>query len=105
MCTSGFGPEEPAVAGTALLQFPFAQAVQFVETAGFFVGLRSGLCDVISPARAVKVILHERGPWFKTSMFDMFSLGAMDLCDDAVELEFSSSEMNAVFDDVVGVFS
>ena len=38
-------------------------------------------------------------------MFDMFSLGAMDLCDDAVELEFSSSEMNAVFDDVVGVFS
>jgi hypothetical protein len=105
VCTSGFGPEEPAVAGTALLQFPFAQAVQFVETAGFFVGLRSGLCDVISPARAVKVILHERGPWFKTSMFDMFSLNAMGLCDDAVELEFSSSEMNVVLDDVVEVFS
>ena len=31
VCTSGFGPEEPAVAGTALLQFPFAQAVEFVE--------------------------------------------------------------------------
>lgn len=105
VCTSGFGPEEPAVAGTVLLQFPFSQAVQFVESAGFFVGLRSGLCDVISPARAVKVILHERGPWFKTSMFEMFSLNAMDLCDDAVELEFSSSEIDLVLDEVVGVFS
>lgn len=105
VCTSGFGPDEPAVAGTALLQFPFSEAVQFVESAGFFVGLRSGLCDVISPARAVKVILHERGPWFKTSMIDMFSLGAMDLCDDAVELEFASSEMGVVLDDVVAVFS
>jgi hypothetical protein len=105
VCTSGFGPEEPAVAGTTLLQFPFSQAVQYVESAGFFVGLRSGLCDVISPASAVKVILHERGPWFKTSMFEMFSLNAMDLCDDAVEFEFSSSEMDLVFDDVVGVFS
>jgi hypothetical protein len=105
VCTSGFGPEEPAVAGTTLLQFPFSQAVQFVETAGFFIGLRSGLCDVISPANAVKVILHERGPWFKTSMFDMFSLGAMGLCDDAVEIEFSSSEMDEILDDVVGVFS
>jgi hypothetical protein len=105
VCTSGFGPEEPAVAGTPLLQFPFSEAVQFVESAGYFVGLRSGLCDVISPAKAVKVVLHERGPWFKTSLFEMFSLNAMDLCDDAVELEFSSSEMDAVLDDVVGVFS
>lgn len=105
VCTSGFGPEEPAVAGTPLLQFPFSQAVQFVESAGFFVGLRSGLCDVISPASAVKVVLHERGPWFKTSMFEMFSLNGMGLCDDAVEFEFSSSEMGAVFDDVVEVFS
>jgi hypothetical protein len=105
VCTSGFGPEEPAVSGTPLLQFPFSEAVQFVESAGFFVGLRSGLCDVISPARAVKVVLHERGPWFKTSLFEMFSLNAMGLCDDAVELEFSSSEMDSVFDDVVEVFS
>ena len=51
----------------------------------------------------MKVILHERGPWFKTSIFDMFSVNAMGLCDDAVELEFSSSEMGAVLDDVVAV--
>jgi hypothetical protein len=57
---------------------------------------------VISPAKAVKVILHERGPWFKTSLFDMFSLGEMDLCDDAVEFEFVSSDMDAVLGDVTG---
>lgn len=105
VCTSGFGLEEPAVAGTALLQFPFSQAVRFVESAGFFIGLRSGLCDVISPANAVKVILHERGPWFKTSLLQMFSLNEMDLCKDAVELEFASSDMAAIFDDVTAVFS
>ena len=105
VCTSGFGPQEPAVAGTPLLQFSFSEAVQFVESAGFFVGLRSGQCDAISSANAVKVILHERGPWFKTSLFEMFSLNEMGLCDDAVEFEFSSSEMQAVLGDVVAVFS
>jgi hypothetical protein len=105
VCTSGFGPEEPAVAGTPLLQFTFSEAVQFVESAGFFVGLRSGQCDAISSAKAVKVILHERGPWFKTSLFGMFSLNAMGLCDDAVEFEFSSAEMTAILGDVVAVFS
>lgn len=105
VCTSGFGPEEPAIAGTPLLQFSFTEAVQFVESAGFFVGLRSGQCDAISSAKAVKVILHERGPWFKTSLFGMFSLNAMGLCDDAIEFEFSSSEMEASLDDVVAVFS
>lgn len=102
VCTSGFGPEEPPVAGTSLLQFSFSEAVQFVESAGFFIGLRSGLCDVISSAKAVKVILHERGPWFKTSLFEMFSLGEMDLCDDSVEFEFVSSDMSAVLGDVTG---
>lgn len=105
VCTSGFGPDEPAVAGTPLVQFSFSEAVQFVESAGFFVGLRSGQCDAISSAKAVKVILHERGPWFKTSLFEMFSLKAMGLCDDAIEFEFSSSEMSARLDDVVAVFS
>jgi hypothetical protein len=105
VCTSGFGPEEPAVAGTPLLQFSFSEALEFVESAGFFVGLRSGQCDAISSAKAVKVILHERGPWFKTSLFEMFSLNAMGLCDDAVEFEFSSAEMTAVLGDVVAVFS
>jgi hypothetical protein len=105
VCTSGFGPEEPAVAGTELLQFPFSQAVQFVEEAGFFIGLRSGLCDVISPAQAVKVILHERGPWFKTSLFEMFGLNEMALCEDAVEIEAASSEMDTVLDDVLAVLS
>jgi hypothetical protein len=103
VCTSGFGPHEPAVAGTPLVQFSFSEAVQFVESAGFFVGLRSGQCDAISSAKAVKVILHERGPWFKTSLFGMFSLNAMGLCDDAIEFEFSSSEMDAILDDVLAV--
>jgi hypothetical protein len=105
VCTSGFGPEEPAIAGTPLLQFSFSEAVQFVESAGFFVGLRSGQCDAISSAKAVKVILHERGPWFKTSLFGMFSLNAMGLCDDAIEFEFSSAEMTAILGDVAAVFS
>lgn len=105
VCTSGFGPHEPAVAGTPLLQFSFTEAVQFVESAGYFVALRSGQCDAISSAKAVKVILHERGPWFKTSLFGMFSLNGMGLCDDAVEFEFASAAMEEVLGDVVAVFS
>lgn len=83
------GKTEPAVRGTKGIFFPLDLAPQFVEAAGAFVGVRSGLCDVVSGASAKKAVLYDAGNrFYMGSAFAYFSLKDMELCDDALELEF-----------------
>jgi len=48
------GDEDP-VTGTLALEIPIPELLDAVEHAGTFIGLRSGLCDVVHTARARKV--------------------------------------------------
>jgi hypothetical protein len=48
------GDEDP-VPGTLALEIPIPELLDAVEHAGAFIGLRSGLCDVVHTARARKV--------------------------------------------------
>ena len=71
--------------------FSLDTAPQFVEKAGFFIGVRSGLCDIISNAKAGKVILYDaQNRFFNGSAFEYFSLEKMGLCKDLLEIQFSN---------------
>jgi hypothetical protein len=48
------GNEDP-VPGTRALEIPIPELIDAVEYAGTFIGLRSGLCDVVHSARGRKV--------------------------------------------------
>jgi hypothetical protein len=48
------GNEDP-VPGTRAQDIPIPELIDAVEHAGTFIGLRSGLCDVVHTARARKV--------------------------------------------------
>lgn len=89
VCTNSSGNSEPAVAGTKPVFFPLNIAPQFVEKAGYFIGIRSGFCDVISAANAGKIILYDaEDHFYNNSAFEYFSLKQMGLSDDAVEIQF-----------------
>ena len=91
VCTNSSGEMEPAVKGTVPVFFPLNIAPQFVERAGYFIGVRSGFCDVISAAEARKIILYDReNRFFNSSAYAYFSLNHMGLCHDAVEIEFEN---------------
>ena len=47
--------DEGPVPGTLALEIPIPELLDAVEHAGTFIGLRSGLCDVVHTARARKV--------------------------------------------------
>lgn len=80
--------ETQVIQGTRRLFAPFAYMKQLVEYAGVFVGIRSGLCDIIAPARAKKIILYPAGRLFGAcSAYDYFSLNKMGYCKDAAEIE------------------
>lgn len=86
--TNSSGENEPVVSGTQRICAPFSYMQQLVEYAGNFIGIRSGLCDIIANAKANKIILYPKGKLFGScSYYDYFSLNQMGLCDDAKEFE------------------
>ena len=44
------------------LFFSFQESVPLLEYAGYFLGIRSGLCDIISSAKCKKIILYPTAP-------------------------------------------
>ena len=61
-----------------------------VEKAGFFIGVRSGLCDVVSGACAKKIILYPKLEIFNFSgaFYEAFSFREMGLKGDFCEIKW-----------------
>jgi hypothetical protein len=104
VCTNCAGAEKP-VEGTAAVFFPLGQASAFMDMAGYFVGVRSGLCDIISSSTCRKVVLYEKdGYFYKCSPYDYFSLEKMGLCSDAVEIEYRADGRDMALAAILGIF-
>lgn len=102
VCTNSGSSYEPAVEGTFPVFFPLNIAPQFIGRAGFFIGIRSGFCDVVSAAEAKKIILYdEKNRFFQCSAFEYFSLKKMGICDDAIELQFHNENCMEYVDRIV----
>jgi hypothetical protein len=56
VCTNVSGEEQP-IAGTTPLNIPLKQIVSAAEYAGRFIGLRSGLCDILTTAKCRKTVV------------------------------------------------
>lgn len=57
ICTNT-APGEEAIPGTIGLFLPYSCVIDFVGKAGLFIGMRSGLCDIISSTSARMIVFH-----------------------------------------------
>lgn len=97
VCTNSASDKEPAISGTKPLFIPFSIAASVLEAAGLFIAMRSGLCDIVAAAACRKVIFYPKGCIFGScSTYEYFSLNAMGLCDDAVEMEFDTGDYDGL---------
>nr|WP_302141909.1 hypothetical protein [uncultured Schaedlerella sp.] len=95
VCTNSSGEDEPEVCGTVPLFFPLNIAPQMIEKAGYFIGVRSGFCDIVSSAKAKKIILYDvQERFYNGSSYAYFSLKKMGLCEDVQEIMFEHGEDN-----------
>ncbi len=96
VCTNCAGEETP-IPGTVRLSLPFRELVPFLNIAGCFIALRSGLCDVASTSTCKKLILHPRqAKWWPAGASIAYTgLNNMALCEDAVEVEVFQSRKNS----------
>jgi hypothetical protein len=73
--------------GSVGINPPYSELKDFFEYAGYFVGSRSGLCDIISSFDMCKVIIYFSNEyWGCGGIIDFFSMNDMGLCDDAIEI-------------------
>lgn len=102
VCTNVAGKEEP-ILGSIPLNIPFDQVIDFVEQAGFFIGIRSGLCDILAFAKARKVIFYpvwtDRKSSLRNHNYRYYSLRKMGLCtDDLLEIQFAEGKETDIAD-------
>lgn len=99
VCTNCNGTTEVAVKETISVFVPLNFAPQFIERAGYFIGIRSGFCDIISGAKAKKIILYNKQErFFNSSAYEYFSLKKMELSEDVIEILFEQEDKKLMED-------
>lgn len=74
VCTNCVSQEQ-AVEGTKAICTAYDQVIDFVDRAGYFVGIRSGLCDILSSTRGkMAVIYPESGKESGEFLYKYFSI-------------------------------
>lgn len=100
--------EDRLISDTIPIFLPHEQMIRFCEDAGYFIGTRSGLCDIISSAKLKKKIIiypDEKIAEGVGNWIDFFSLNAMDLCNDALEYEYAKETEQILAKDIINIFT
>lgn len=84
------GKEEKPLPQTKPLKLPYSEMISFLDTATAFIGVRSGLCEIVSSAKCKKIIIHLRKShwWPDGHSLAYTSLMTMKLCNDVLEFEY-----------------
>lgn len=91
--TNCFGEEAP-VKGTLPVSIPYRDLVPFLNEAGGFIGVRSGLCDILSQSTCKKIIIYpEQSDFWPSGAAEAFvGLCAMGLCQMEINAEVIYNE-------------
>lgn len=96
VCTNCAGDEKP-VRGTQAPPIELEDCVEFVENAGYFIGVRSGLCDLICMAECSKIIIYEEGANADINFHGFANMGIgkgiTELVNDTVHTDEMISEI------------
>lgn len=79
-CFTNVVGEEQTLDGTEALSVPIAEMISVLEKAGTFIGIRSGLCDVIKTAKCRKIALYPDYNYCDTKWkaIDIYSIKEFD---------------------------
>lgn len=99
---------EKAIKGTRKYLVPYNVSVPILNKMSGFIGIRSGLCDIVSTASCKKIILHPYAGrnWPSRMSLSFTGLNHMGLCNDAIEYEFEPcwDNLDDVYEKVIREF-
>lgn len=88
--------DEYTLPGTVTLDYPLKDAPYVVERAGYFVGVRSGFCDIVSNADALKIVISPKMEKvnFNGHIFKAFSFEEMQVGRNTAEFEWKYEDFD-----------
>lgn len=96
VCTNSSGDTEPAIHGTIPLFFDIRYSLEVVEAAGTMIALRSGFCDVLSTAKAKKIIIYPNRIYGPGKFMDFYHLVKIGLSEEADEFEWNGETESTI---------
>lgn len=93
VCTNCAGREK-AINGAKAFPFPLELAEAVLNYAGYFLGLRSGFCDLICNAEAFKYIIYPDYLIFNSNVYEFCSFEKMKIGRNIKEICWDYDDMN-----------
>lgn len=109
VCTNLSKQKDRPISGTIGVFIPYEKIASFLNLGGFFVGYRSGLCDLIASIDCKKIILYPQDTWpihkglDIGSTIDIFSLKKMGITRDVIEMEHQEDKWDKTIADIIKV--
>lgn len=109
VCTNLSHPNGKQITGTTGVFIPYEKIASFLNLGGFFIGYRSGLCDLISSVECRKIILYPQSTWpihkgLKIgTTIDIFSIKKIGLFQDVIEMEYQKDKWGKTITDVINL--
>jgi len=91
VCTNTGTKEEKPLPGTIPLYIDYKTIIQVVEKAGYFIGIRSGLSDILSEADYKKIIIYPKCINMENTR-KFFSIVNSGLDRRAIEIEYNNED-------------
>lgn len=104
ICTNISNSQEKPLNNTKELFFPLSCANQVLEHAGYFIGYRSGFCDIVSEAKCKKIVLYPKNITFGVgSVIDYFGINKMGLANDILEIEYDPQQQEQIIIQIINL--
>lgn len=103
VCTNVGSDKEAPIKGTQGIFISYKQIVDFTEKAGGFIGLRNGLCDIVSSSHAQMAVIYPKHKPHKDSFYyRCYSLKKLGLrYRNLLELEYDAELTDEQIDEIV----
>lgn len=101
VCTNSAGDKEPEIPGTVKLFYALKYSLPILEYAGYFIGLRSGFCDLVCTAECKKIVLNQYKDFGFGTLRNFFSFKEMGIADDVVELIYYENDSDTMITEIL----
>lgn len=103
LCTNCGGAGELPLPDTVPVFIELQDCVEFTETAGYFIGIRSGFCDLLCTAGCRKIVIYETGA--PAASIDFFGFESMGIGDgNIIEVINDCIHTDELIDEIANYF-
>ncbi len=85
VATNSSGVDEPPIKGTMAVSFPYDSINVMMDKCGYFIGVRSGLCDILSDSNCRKIVIYQS--FITNRRMEFFSLNQFREGQDLYEFK------------------